>query len=225
MANGSQRSGATIKQERADQRAEKVEAFKKQRAKEKRNRRIALIGGIVGGVAVITLLVIVIVSSFKPPVDPDSITIEGLEKFPGLTANHVDTTVDYEGVYGMTPPAGGDHNGVWLNCGIYDQPVPNERAVHALEHGAVWVTYDPDKVSDGELDSLRNKLPSTYIVLSPFPGLPSPVVASAWGNQVQLDGADDERLGQFIDKFWKAGDAPEIGAACSGQPEAPGLVG
>jgi len=225
MANGSQRSGASIKQEREAQRAEKVEAFKKQRAKEKRNRRIALIGGILGGVAVITLLVIVIVSSFKPPVDPDSITVEGLEKFPGLTANHVDTPVDYEELYGMTPPAGGDHSGVWLNCGVYDQPVPSERAVHALEHGAVWVTYNPDEVTGGELDSLRNKLPSTYIVLSPFPGLDSPVVASAWGNQVALDGADDERLGQFIDKFWKAGDAPEIGAPCDGQPEAPGLVG
>lgn len=225
MANGSQRSGASIKQEREAQRAEKVEAFKKQRAREKRNRRITLAAVIVGVVAVVTLLVIVIVSSFKPPVDPDSITIEGLESFPGLTANHVDTAVDYEELYGMNPPAGGDHNGVWLNCGIYDQPVPNERAVHALEHGAVWVTYDPDVVSGDDLDALRNKLPSTYIVLSPYADLPSPVVASAWGNQVELEGVNDERLGQFIDKFWKAGDAPEIGASCGGQPEAPGLVG
>lgn len=225
MANGSQRSGASIKQERADQRAEKVEAFKKQRAKEKRARRIGLGAAIVGGVAVVTLLVFVIVSSFTPPVDPDSIEIEGLESFSGLTSTHVETSVDYEGLYGMTPPAGGDHNAVWLNCGIYDQEVPSERAVHALEHGAVWVTYDPDKITDGELDGLRNSLPSTYIVLSPFPGLDSPVVASAWGNQVKLDGGDDERLDQFITKFWKRGDAPEIGAACSGQPEAPGLVG
>jgi hypothetical protein len=225
MANGSQRSGATIKQEREAQRAEKVEAFKAQRAREKRNRRIGLIAGIVGGVAVITLLVIVIVSSFKPPVNPNDIVIEGLEKFPGITANHVDTEVDYEGTYGMTPPAGGDHNAVWLNCGIYDQPVPNERAVHALEHGAVWVTYDPELVSGGDLDRLRNDVPSTYIVVSPFPGLGSPVVASAWGNQVALDGVDDERLNLFISKFWKRGDAPEIGASCGGQPESPGLVG
>jgi hypothetical protein len=225
MANGSQRSGASIKQEREAQRNEKVEAFKRQRAIEKRNRRIGIISAIVGGVAVITLLVFVIVSSFKPPVDPESISIEGLEKFTVQGGNHVNGAVDYEALYGMTPPAGGDHAQPWLNCGIYDQPVPNERAVHALEHGAVWVTYDPEVVTGGELDSLRSKLPSTYIVLSPFPGLPSPVVASAWGNQVQLDGADDERLGDFIDKFWKAGDAPEIGAACSGQPDEPGLVG
>ncbi|HET9972943.1 MAG TPA: DUF3105 domain-containing protein [Streptosporangiaceae bacterium] len=30
-----------------------------------------------------------------------------------------------------------------MNCGIYDQPVPNERAVHNMEHGAIWITYQP----------------------------------------------------------------------------------
>ena len=50
--------------------------------------------------------------------------------------NHVTGTVDYP----QTPPAGGDHNEVLLNCDVYDQPVPNENAVHDLEHGAVWIT-------------------------------------------------------------------------------------
>ena len=30
-----------------------------------------------------------------------------------------------------------------MNCGIYDKPVPSERAVHNLEHGAIWITYQP----------------------------------------------------------------------------------
>ena len=59
---------------------------------------------------------------------------------------------------------------MWLNCGIYDQPVPNENAVHSLEHGAVWVTYDATTVSGDELDALKSQLPSTYIVLSPYEG-------------------------------------------------------
>jgi hypothetical protein len=45
--------------------------------------------------------------------------------------------------YSVTPPVGGTHNATWMNCGIYDKPVANERAVHNLEHGAVWITYQP----------------------------------------------------------------------------------
>ena len=73
----------------------------------------------------------------------------------------------------MDPPAGGPH-WAWLNCGIYTQPQQNERAVHALEHGAVWVTYDPDKVKGDALATLRQQLPDTYIVLSPYTSLPAP---------------------------------------------------
>ncbi len=57
----------------------------------------------------------------------------------------------------------------WLNCGIYDQPVLNENAVHALEHGAVWITYNPDLSAD-DVQKLRDLMPSSYIVLSPYPG-------------------------------------------------------
>src|SRR5438093_3047791 len=46
--------------------------------------------------------------------------------------------------YSVTPPIGGDHSARWMNCGVYSQPVPSERAVHNLEHGAVWITYRPD---------------------------------------------------------------------------------
>ena len=100
--------------------------------------------------------------------------IEGVETFEHVT-EHVEGTVDYD----QTPPAGGPHNAVWLNCGIYDQPVPNENAVHSMEHGAVWVTYDAAQVTGDELAALKSQLPSTYVVLSPYEGIDSPIVLSA----------------------------------------------
>lgn len=220
-----QRSSQSIKEERAVQRTAKVEAFKAQRAREKRNRRLGIAGAIVGVVAVLSLIAGAIIVSYTPPVDPDSISIEGLQEFPDVPANHVAEAVDYEADYGMTPPAGGNHAAAWLNCGIYDQEQQNENAVHALEHGAVWVTYNPDEVSGSDLETLRNSVPSTYMIVSPYPGLDSPVVASAWGVQVALDGVSDERLDDFITKYWKAASAPEPGAACTGAITGPGLVG
>ena len=74
------------------------------------------------------------------------------------------------------------------------------------------------------MQTLRDALPSTYIVLSPYPGIDAPVIASAWGEQVKLTGVDDPRLEQFVTKFWRSSDAPEPGAACTGGVTAPGLV-
>ena len=210
----------TIKQQCEKRRAEKVAALKAKQATEKRNRRIGLASAIVGGVAVVAIIVGIVVTSATPPVDPATIEIEGLETFDGLEALHVQTPVDYE----MSPPAGGPHNPTWLNCGIYEQPVPAENAVHSLEHGAVWITYDPAVVSGADLDSLRSQMPRSYIVLSPFDGLQAPVVASAWGVQVALDGVDDPRLGDFIVKYRQSPDAPEPGALCSQALDAPGKI-
>ena len=124
----------------------------------------------------------------------------------------------------MDPPAGGPHWAVWLNCGIYTEPQQNERAVHDLEHGAVWITYDANKVTGSALEALRKRVPATYAVLSPYPGLSAPVVVSAWGAQLKLTGVNDKRLDTFIQKYWQSPDAPEPGAPCTGGVDGPGRI-
>ncbi len=215
MAGKPGRSGAeapTVKQQREARRAEKVAAFQREQARRARNRRIGLWAGIGGGLVAVAAIVAVVIVSSTPK------TIEGLMTFSN-EATHVDGTVDYP----QDPPAGGPHAPIWLNCGIYDQAVPDENAVHALEHGAVWVTYDP-ALSEAEVQTLRDAVPSTYAVLSPYPGLPAPVVVSAWDAQLRLDGVDDPRLASFIQAYWKSPNAPEPGALCTGGLDALGRV-
>ena len=50
--------------------------------------------------------------------------------------------------YAVLPPVGGPHNATWMNAGVYTKPIPSERAVHNLEHGAVWITYNPNLPAD-----------------------------------------------------------------------------
>ena len=201
----------TVKQQREQRRHAKVSALKAKQAAERRRNRLGIIGAVVGGVAVIAIIVSIVIVNAQPQIDPETIDVAGVEVFEDIEPGHVQGVVDYE----MTPPAGGPHNQVWLNCGIYEQPVVNENAVHSLEHGAVWVTYDPEVLSTGDVETLRDAMPSTYMVLSPFEGLDSPVVASAWGAQVALDGVDDERLQQFITKYRQSPNVPEPGALCT----------
>ena len=128
-----------------------------------------------------------------------------------VTRDHTTDPVTYE----QTPPVGGNHSPAWLNCGVYPEAVPDVLAVHALEHGAVWVTYRPD-LPAAQIDTLKESIPDTYMVLSPREDLPGPVVASAWGTQLVLTGADDPRLAEFITTYRQGPNTPEPGAACTG---------
>lgn len=137
--------------------------------------------------------------------------IDGVEQIDGLTFNHVTTAVDYA----QDPPAGGDHNAAWLNCGVYTEPVPNENAVHSLEHGAVWITYDPALPADqvAALEALAAG--QSYVIVSPYDGLDTAVAASAWGYQIKADSAEDERLAVFVQKYLLNPELAEVGAPCS----------
>ena len=118
--------------------------------------------------------------------------------------------------YTETPPMGGAHNVAWQNCGVYGAPIHNEHAVHSLEHGAVWITYRPDLPSD-QVQLLRNAAADDFMLLSPYPGLSAPVVASAWNHQLRLDGAADPRLRAFISEYKNNPQTtPEFGAPCAG---------
>lgn len=130
----------------------------------------------------------------------------------GDAGQHTDGEVDYE----QTPPAGGEHNPVWQNCGVYEEPIRNETAVHSLEHGAVWITYRPS-LPDGQVQQLEDLAQGeSYVLVSPMEDLPSPIVASSWGNQLQVQEASDESLEQFKSAFIQGPQTPEPGAACSG---------
>jgi hypothetical protein len=123
--------------------------------------------------------------------------------------------------YAETPPVGGAHHVVWQNCGIYDAPIHEEHGVHALEHGAVWITYRPGLPAD-QVEQLRTLARDDYMLLSPFPGLPSPVVLSAWNHQLRLDRVDDPKLRAFISRYKNnPSTTPEFGASCAGGTSAP----
>ncbi|NHA67671.1 DUF3105 domain-containing protein [Phycicoccus flavus] len=192
---------------RADRpsRARLEELQKQQRAKERRTRIIW-----VGATTVVVLAIVGVVGFVVARDVSTRPTLDAVQTYE-VGAGHVTTPVTYE----QSPPVGGEHNPVWLNCGVYDAPVPNELAVHALEHGAVWVTYRPD-TPKAQVDAMVADLPDEYMVVSPYDDLPAPAVASAWGHQLMLDGVDDPRLAEFVREYRQGPQTPEPGAACTG---------
>ena len=174
---------------------------------------------IAGVVAIAAVLAIAIYNTMQDRAVATA-SIEGVKLYPGLERGHVEGVVSYQ----QTPAVGGPHNAVWQNCGIYDQPIVQEHAVHSLEHGAIWITYRPD-LPAADVQRLHALAADDYMLLSPYPGLQAPVVASAWNRQMHMTGADDPRLPQFIRRFKNnPSTTPEFGASCLGGVSSPASV-
>ncbi|WP_225827853.1 DUF3105 domain-containing protein [Streptomyces naphthomycinicus] len=140
---------------------------------------------------------------------------DGVRTWSGkLARTHVTTKVSYP----MHPPVGGNHNPVWLNCNgdVYTKPVQDENAVHALEHGAVWVTYT-GKAQKADVDALAAKVKKTpYSLMSPYENQASPLILSAWGHQVAVKSASDPEVDKFFAGYVQGRQTPEPGASCTG---------
>ncbi|MGH2538571.1 MAG: DUF3105 domain-containing protein [Candidatus Promineifilaceae bacterium] len=139
-------------------------------------------------------------------------SLEGLQQVAGLSRGH-DEDVSYTQL--DIPPPGGIHSGVWQNCAIYAAPILTKHAIHSMEHGAVWITYRPELPAD-EVERLQELAEDeSFLLLSPFPGLRSPIVLTAWGLQLGLESADDPRVSQFIQRYQRGPQTPEPGAVCT----------
>ena len=182
----------------------------------------------IGAVGLIVVLAVVFIGypaylnrqqrAFTPGEDnrDPSLSIEGVVNQPYAGGQHI--RPNQRIAYTRTPPFGGAHDGYWAACNgvVYPRPVRTENLVHSLEHGAVWIAYNPDQVTGQALETLQDKVDGQpYTVMSPYPGLDQPISLQSWGHQLKLASADDERIDQFIrslrlNRFVY----PEVGASC-----------
>lgn len=153
--------------------------------------------------------------------DPDpSLAIEGITVVEYPVGVHV--RANQRVAYDRTPPFGGPHDAVWATCTgtVYDRAIRSENAVHSLEHGAVWITYDPTLVTGPDLQVLVDRVEGRpYLMMSPYPGLSVPVSLQSWGHQLVVDDTSDERIDHFVDALrLNRNTFPEPGATCSTLP-------
>ncbi|MEU4797505.1 DUF3105 domain-containing protein [Streptomyces sp. NPDC023327] len=191
------------------------------RARERRNRVLAVVGGAVA-VAALGVGGFLLFSHTSDgsadkadsrPWPAYKVTEDGEKVWGKLGRKHVTRQVDYP----MTPPVGGDHDQAWMNCNgdVYDKELPEVNAVHSLEHGAVWVTYN-DKADPADVRKLAAKVKATpYSLMSPVEDQKDPVMLTAWAHQRTVSGADDPKVKEFFSRYVQGKQTPEPGAACT----------
>ena len=147
------------------------------------------------------------------PEDPP----EGIEVYPATTNRTVEGPIEYD----RNPPTNGNHAPLWQNCGFYGEPIQDRHAVHSMDHGVVWITYRPD-LPQQQIETLRPYVNENYVIVSPYPGQDSPVIATSWRVQLELTSANDPRLERFVNEFKVSELAPLSGNRCTlgvGDPE------
>ncbi|MGW5731649.1 MULTISPECIES: DUF3105 domain-containing protein [Streptomyces] len=190
-----------------------------EQARDRRHRVIAITAGVavLAGVAGFGSYVLLDASEKKDKKEAAAqAPVKGEKTWDAkkLGRNHVTKKVDYP----MTPAVGGDHSQAWANCqgDVYDKPLGEENAVHSLEHGAVWITYN-DKAASGDIKTLSQKVRTTpYTLMSPVKEQKGALTLTAWGRQLTVDKASDPRVEQFLGKYVQGEQTPEPGAACTG---------
>lgn len=151
-------------------------------------------------------------AGFVDPLKKADKSVPTVQTSSKLERGHVQTPVSYA----KGPPVGGKHNPVWEDCAVYTAPIADEHAVHSMEHGAAWITYRPDLAKD-QVAALAAKVTGVeYRMLSPYPGLKSPVSVQAWGRQIFVNSASDPKIDKFLSAYTAGPQAPEPGSACTG---------
>ena len=204
------------KRDVADERRERLAKVQAEQRRAERRRTLLVVGVVT---AVVLALAVPVGIFFVRELSAQNAVeaaaqadIDGVEEIEIASTLHTESRVDYA----LLPPVGGDHHPVWQNCGFYDAPVVTEHAVHSLEHGAVWIAYDPD-LDPAQVDRIRELSASNaYVLASPFADMDSPVTLSAWGVRLEVDSVDDERVEPFLVKYLQGPQTPEPGASCFG---------
>jgi hypothetical protein len=118
---------------------------------------------------------------------------------------HTDDPVDYPD----NPPAGGNHNPVPLDWGIYDKPQPDERWVHNLEHGHIVISYKG--LSSKDLKTLIGDVKEQpyHLVLLPRPAADQDGIwYVAWAHRLFCRHPSEAALQEMKDQFLDQG--PEL---------------
>jgi uncharacterized protein DUF3105 len=102
---------------------------------------------------------------------------------------------------GSNPPSSGPHDPEPMPPGIYDNPIPETREVHSLEHGYIIIHYNAipaDAVQ--QLASIAQQ-DRRKIIVAPFPSMSYKISLTAWDHLQTCDGVDEQVIKSFIAEF------------------------
>lgn len=124
-------------------------------------------------------------------------------EFPIAGQGHIAEGAKGEG-YNSNPPSSGPHYSSPAPTGFYKKELPDERILHNLEHGDVWIAYHP-RVENAVRAQLLPFADHRKVIITPRAANDKDVALVAWGrvDSFDLEGGalPAERVEDFILRF------------------------
>ena len=107
--------------------------------------------------------------------------------------------------YNSNPPTSGWHWPQPAEWGIYEQSPADEQLVHNLEHGGIWISYQPG-ADEQVVEQLRD-FARRYrkVIVAPREANDSAIALAAWGRLQKLETYNEESIIEFIEAFYDKG--------------------
>jgi hypothetical protein len=188
---------------------------------------------VLGGVVLVAAIAVGIAMAFRGGDGSAGSGVDGpcvRETFPPMGRQHVDE-LSKSFRYDSFPPTSGPHFGIPAVYNVYDEPVPQLRIVHSLEHGAVAVQYGskvpPQTVqqivtwyAESPEGMIVAPLPASMPEAAPAPAdAQSKIFLTAWTHVATCSAFEEEAFTNFRDDYrGPEGDAPEKFPLSSLQP-------
>ena len=121
------------------------------------------------------------------------------KSIPIQSAKHIQPGASHPD-YNSNPPTSGWHYSKQADWGFYTKELPDERVVHNLEHGGIWITYT--SVSEETRSKLRDvvrQYPKSVIVTKRSEN-DAPIAVASWGQLMKLESFDRDRIVEFIEQ-------------------------
>ncbi len=121
------------------------------------------------------------------------------QEFEDDNTKHI-AAADPPYTYKTSPPVSGPHDGEPADWGYYDQELPDIKAIHNLEHGGIWVSYQPNAISNDQKEELK-KLAKKYdqrLVVSPRAQNDTKIAVASWRHLEKSDALNLDIVNQFL---------------------------
>ncbi|MFB6158623.1 MAG: DUF3105 domain-containing protein [Candidatus Nanohalobium sp.] len=117
-----------------------------------------------------------------------------------MNRKHISAGTEFDN-YNSNPPTSGPHYRKPAETGFYSKKLHDERVVHNIEHGQIWISYNNiSSETRQQLKQLAQNYPEA-VVVTKRPENNARIAVASWGRLMELDSYEEQKIVKYIKTY------------------------